>query len=124
VSLGILSAEDYHTILGNLYERKYRDDLDFIKCVNIFQHWRMNALPSVILNSQTVEFKRKQIIFREGDPCDRIYFIKKGEVELIKTVERSENIEKPAPSKRIRNVPVPKKLLIKKHEIAKVREFF
>ena len=67
---------------GNLYERLYRDKLDFLSGIDIFSHWTDNQLSSIILNLEEVKVRRKNAIFKEGDVPDRVYFIKYGEVEV------------------------------------------
>jgi len=60
---------------------------------------------------EEVKFTRKQVLFREGDEPAKLYFIKKGEIELQKSVEKEKEesfdyplyMEPVSPSKSSRN---------------------
>jgi len=69
---------------------------------------------------EEVEFKRKQIIFKEGDIGNHFYFIKHGEVELIKHVERPDGNERNKTQNKSKNILSPRTQLTKKIEIVKL----
>lgn len=71
---------------GSLYERLYRDKLEFLSGIDIFSHWNDNQLSGIILNLEEFRVRRKNTIFKEGDASDRVYFIKHGEVEVSSIV--------------------------------------
>ncbi len=55
-------------------------------------------LVQMIKCMEEVKFTRKQAIFREGDEPNKIYFIKKGEIELQKSIEKEKEDDFDLPS--------------------------
>jgi len=84
--LGVLTYDDFQSILTSLYQRKYHDKIAFFYTVDLFQHWKGDHLACLILHMEEKKFSRNQIIFKEGDDPDFLYFIHKGQVELKKKV--------------------------------------
>jgi len=93
--LGVLGYEDFQRILSNkgslyfvlivldqLYERKYHDKIAFFLKVDLFQHWRSSELACLILHMEENKYTRNQVIYKEGDRSNRLYFITKGEIEV------------------------------------------
>lgn len=92
---GILSFNDYQSILGNseqlsffykipgaLQEKKFTENINCLSNVNIFKHWKHNQISSVLMSAEEVKLTRNQVIFKEGDVPKLLYFIKQGEVEV------------------------------------------
>ena len=43
-----------------------------------------NTLDSIVEKSKLIKYLKRQEIYRENDPVDKLYFIKQGEVEISK----------------------------------------
>src|SRR5690242_8020134 len=52
-------------------------------CANAIEEW----IPAIELYKKTMQFKRGETIFREGDNAEGIYFINSGVVKVFKTWE-------------------------------------
>lgn len=52
-------------------------------CANAIEEW----IPAIELYKKTMQFKRGEIIFREGDNAEGVYFINSGVVKVFKTWE-------------------------------------
>lgn len=54
----------------------------FLRQIPLFSNTRMENLARVASITQEVEFCKGEVIFRNNDPCDAIYFIRRGTVRL------------------------------------------
>lgn len=68
--------------IDSLYQRKYHDKIAFFLKVDLFQHWRSSELACLILHMEENKFARNQVVFKEGDASNCLYFISKGEIEV------------------------------------------
>ncbi len=79
---GVLSFEDYQFSLGRLFEKKYGEKIDFLATINLFQHWGITQISALLMNMEEHKYLRKQVIFKEGEASENIYFVLNGEVEV------------------------------------------
>ena len=54
----------------------------FLRHIPLFSRTRMENLARVASIAQEVQFRKGDVIFRNNDPCDAIYFILQGAVRL------------------------------------------
>lgn len=85
VNLAVMTKENYHMILMEVEHRRLKDKIEFFN-----KHLFQNTLFSVARNNIIYDFIKRtyscnQIIYKEGDDADGIYFIRKGQVKLCKT---------------------------------------
>lgn len=74
----------YLSSIGRLFEKKYGEKIDFLATINLFQHWSITQISALLMNMEEHKYQRKQIIFREGEDSQNIYFVLNGEVEVKK----------------------------------------
>lgn len=60
-----------------------QQNLAFLKTINIFSHLPNEKLLEIYLQLEKTTFKKNQIIYKEGQQPDNIYFILSGEVEVL-----------------------------------------
>ncbi|RXT13571.1 Crp/Fnr family transcriptional regulator [Ammoniphilus sp. CFH 90114] len=58
-----------------------------LKKIGMFQHCNEDELSQLSTLMLLKEGKKRDVLFYESDPCDVIYFIKKGRVKVFKTTE-------------------------------------
>lgn len=46
------------------------------------KNWNSESFVSLMYQSTLTTYKRNDVVYNIGDPCDFIYFIKQGEVEV------------------------------------------
>ena len=56
--------------------------MDFLRSMPLMVDWPLPSISALFRNVRSVRKLRNQVIFKEGDPVEEIYFIKKGEVEV------------------------------------------
>lgn len=56
-----------------------------IKDVSLFQGLQQNELASVQACLREKSFKKGELLFREGAPCERIFIVQEGRVKLYRT---------------------------------------
>lgn len=54
----------------------------FLRQIPLFSNTRMENLARVASITQEVEFRKGDVIFQTNDPCDALYFIRRGAVRL------------------------------------------
>ena len=62
--------------------RKLAQQIEFMASLKVFSNWSYNAVKNVYYACNLREFKRGQIIFKEGDEVDGFYMIKSGEFKV------------------------------------------
>lgn len=81
--LGVLSKENYKKQVGNFNEKSLNEKIDFLQSLAIFQSWSRSSLTKVNFYFRLKKFIWNQVLFKEGSPCDMIYFIKEGEIMVL-----------------------------------------
>lgn len=54
----------------------------FLRHIPLFSHTHMENLAQVAAIAEEVKFLKGEVIFRNNDPCDALYFIMQGAVRL------------------------------------------
>ena len=83
----VLNKVDYLRILGKAENKKLDELIEFLKGIPIFANLSRKKLEKLTYFFNVVEFKRKQIVFHEGDLAKHVYIVKKGEFELKKQID-------------------------------------
>ena len=55
-----------------------------MKTLPLTQDWPIWNVSAIAKDAEQLEFKRGQTIFHQGDVANHFYFVKSGEVELLK----------------------------------------
>jgi len=80
--LAVLERDEYKRILGRIDDAKLEAKVQLLLRHPAFAHWGKAALQRVSYFFTEHSCKRKQELFRAGQTCDYIYFIKAGEFRL------------------------------------------
>jgi len=60
----------------------------FLKAIPIFAGLSPTALTQIVNAVEEMEFKRDEVIVREGEPGDRMFIIRSGSVEIVKNLKQ------------------------------------
>lgn len=63
-------------------KKKEKEILDFFETIPSMLNWNSESLVSLMYQSTLTTYKRNDVVYNIGDPCDFIYFVKQGEVEV------------------------------------------
>lgn len=82
IHIAYLTQKSYKKILGLHNGQKLKEKLNFFHNFKIFSDFTIARMSSLLFLFESFEAKRNQIIFKEGDISNYLYFIKSGEVEV------------------------------------------
>lgn len=82
-----LCQKDYKRVLGHIDEKILDELISFFSSLPTFVGWRKKKLTKLIYYFKVVKFKRNQVIFVEGEQAESVFIVKKGEVEIRKSVK-------------------------------------
>lgn len=80
--LAVLERDEYKRILGRIDDAKIEAKVQLLLRHPAFANWGKAALQRVSYFFTEHSYKRKQQLFRAGQSCDYVYFIKTGEFRL------------------------------------------
>lgn len=88
------STRFYH--LRRLEHRRIRQILSDLKRVDVFQDLSENDYKALAASFESLDVKKGALIFSRGDPCESLYIIAEGKVELLDPKEEvpSRQLEK------------------------------
>ncbi|KAL4449887.1 hypothetical protein ABPG74_015006 [Tetrahymena malaccensis] len=84
--LMVLSKEGFDKIIGSFQQQILREKLEFLRKFQFLDSLPTSQLMSLLHYFKINNFTQKTVIYNEGDEADNIYFIKSGEVEVLKKV--------------------------------------
>ena len=79
---GVLGREEFQRVLSEHYNNIVTKNLEFLQSFPIFNMWSLAALEEIFHHLKKEVFRRNQIIYKDGEKADFIYFINEGEVEV------------------------------------------
>lgn len=85
-TFAVLKKRDYLRILRKFDERKLNANIDFFKALPLFSHWTRQLVGKLTYYFKEVEFSRNSFVYKQHDQAEAVYFVKKGEFNLIKTL--------------------------------------
>ena len=85
------STQIYH--LRRIEHRRFRRILSALKRVDVFQNLSDNDFKVLADSIYNWEVKQGTLIFSQGEPCDELYFIASGHVELLDPSEQVESLQ-------------------------------
>jgi len=80
--LAVLERDEYKRILGRIDDAKLEAKVQLLQKHPAFANWSKAALQRVSYFFFDRPSKRKQVLFRSGQECAYIYFVKTGEFQL------------------------------------------
>lgn len=109
-----LAATDYKQVLMNVNSSATASRVQFLKSVDILTQLKAEQLDALASTIEEVPFTNGQLVVKQGDPADALYFIQKGTVEvyvgageeaqLVATMEAGQSIGENAVSGEARPV--------------------
>lgn len=78
VHLAFLEKKDYNRVIGESMEKKLNEQVDFIKNFRLSEGITKNTLVKLIYYFKEKTYRRRDIVFKENDDSDGMYFIKEG----------------------------------------------
>lgn len=88
-----MERSDYTKTLSRIENRNINKVIDFFKDLPYFENYGRAALNKIRFNFSRIKFKRKHIIYKEGDPSDFVYIVINGDFELEKKIKCVDNKE-------------------------------
>ncbi|KAL4442362.1 hypothetical protein ABPG74_005703 [Tetrahymena malaccensis] len=82
-----LSKQSYDKILSNYHQKKFMESVNFLKEFSFFANWQNSKINGLYQNMEKRAAQYKEVIYKEGDNADFVYFIKEGEFEVTKTLK-------------------------------------
>lgn len=74
----------YNQILKKYKATMQKDCVEFFQATPVTSKWPFESVIALSYLSKRAQYQKNQCIYDIGDPCDNIYFIKDGEVEIVK----------------------------------------
>lgn len=87
--LAFLNKENYLLVSKNVKSQLKRNYFEEFANLDIFKDWRFQDIKAFYDRSHIRKVCMHGVIYREGDPLDSVYIIKKGEFKIVKTVKTS-----------------------------------
>lgn len=85
--LAVLNKDDYMKIIGKVEARKLDALIEFLKGIPLFSCWPRKKIEKMTYFFTMLNYKRKQIVFEEGDSPKLVYIVNSGEFELKKFID-------------------------------------
>jgi CRP-like cAMP-binding protein len=82
----VLAKHDFKRINGEVTERRLSEVVSFLRSLPMFAPMTKESLTKLSFYFRQRQFTRKQVVYREGEQADVVYFVKEGEFQLLKKV--------------------------------------
>lgn len=82
----VLSKSDYNHAIGAIERRTYAEKINFLKNIPIFSLVTRAFLGKLTYYFETKKCIKGSFLFKEGDPAEYVYIVKKGEFECTKKI--------------------------------------
>jgi CRP-like cAMP-binding protein len=84
-----IHKKDFKGVLGKLTDQMLNSRVSFLSELPVFSFWSRKALSKLSYYFREIKYLRRQVVFREGDTGNELYFIKEGEFQLNKLIKRT-----------------------------------
>lgn len=81
--LAVLSKENYKIVSGSI-KRHFNERTRFLESIPYFESWTKVALQRLSMNTQALNLKKGQFVFREGDLASEVFILKSGAVTIMR----------------------------------------
>lgn len=85
-TFAVLEKRDYLRILKKFDERRLNALIDFFKALPMFENWTRQAVGKLTYYFKEVELARNSFVYREGDAGEAVFFVKRGDFNLLKSM--------------------------------------
>lgn len=85
LSCVFLGSSNVHCHQADCQERKMKEKMEFLQGFPATSRLSETTLSTIITNFSTHTLQRNQVIFKEGDPAENLYFVQQGEVVVNNT---------------------------------------
>lgn len=82
----VLEKQDFKRLIGEVSERRINEVVTFLRSISIFAPWSKKSIIKLSYYFKQRTFNRKQIVYKEGDFAEHVYFVKEGEFQLLKKI--------------------------------------
>ena len=83
----VLAKADYQKVLDSAERRRTEAIKDFLREIPLLKGLPRGVFKNLHLSVARKQYERGQVVCREGDECEHLYIISKGEFEVSKVVE-------------------------------------
>jgi CRP-like cAMP-binding protein len=84
-----LNKRDCKAILGKLSEQALNSRVAYLQGLPVFSSWTKQALFKLSYFFREIKLTWKQVVFRQGDQANEVYFIKEGEFQLSTSLKQA-----------------------------------
>ncbi|CAI2359767.1 unnamed protein product [Moneuplotes crassus] len=81
-----LNKDCYNKVIDRIMKKKTNQKIDLIKQIPYFKDWSKVSLTKFCYDHEYFSYKRKQVVFEEGQSSSYVYIVKEGEFELTKKI--------------------------------------
>jgi CRP-like cAMP-binding protein len=82
-----LQNSSFRKVLRQVQKEKKSDLKNFLRSLELFSPWASKSLDKILDLSQIQTLSKNQLLYRQGDQADFVFFIKEGEFLISKTVK-------------------------------------
>jgi CRP-like cAMP-binding protein len=79
-----LDKVDYEKSLSKIAKKRLHKIVDFMTHLPCFKGWTSDSVIKFSYFLEKEAFQRNHILFNVGDKVDKVYIVKKGDVELLR----------------------------------------
>lgn len=87
--LAVLKKEHFDSVLKEFEGRKLNEKLIILRDIPAFEGWSRVGLSKLIYYLIERQYRRSNILYREGDPANEAYIVLEGEFKLTKSCKLS-----------------------------------
>mgnify|MGYP003563412372 FL=1 len=81
--LAVLNKKDFRRILGRFEEKRNNLKVNFLYSLPFFKDWTRMAMQKFSYYFSEKALKKHQLLFREGEKTDGVFFVKSGEFKVL-----------------------------------------
>ena len=85
-ALAVLERTDYLRLLSRIQDARLSQRVELLQRHPAFSSWSKNSLQKLSYFFKLHTYKRKQVLFRAGQPASEVFLIQSGDFQLTKTI--------------------------------------
>lgn len=82
VHVAILEKKDFTKVIKSVIEKKVDSQINFLKNFRLTEGVTRTALVKLLYYFKEKTFRRRDVVYKENEVSDGVYFIKEGEFEV------------------------------------------
>ena len=83
-----LGKYDYETSLAKIEKKHMNKMIEFMLQIPCFRKWTKNSIIKFSYYLKKIRVIRNQVLYQKGDKADRIFIVKKGEIQIYRTLAK------------------------------------